>query len=32
MTDLDESVDVRENSWVVRSIRFFNAWLRQGFV
>jgi len=32
MTDLDEGVGVRENNWVVKSIRFFNTWRRQGFV
>ncbi|MFT6919348.1 MAG: hypothetical protein ACJA2G_001983 [Cognaticolwellia sp.] len=32
MTNLDERVGVRENSWVVRYIRFFNTWLRQALV
>jgi hypothetical protein len=32
MINLDESVGVIENSWVVRYIRLFNFWFRQGFV
>jgi hypothetical protein len=32
MIDLDAGVGVRENSWVVRYIRLFNFFFRQGFV
>jgi hypothetical protein len=30
MINLDESVGVIENSWVVRYIRVFNTWIMEG--